>query len=494
MLQLKAEGHRVPVLVRALRRSVAICNHIKARISFPIAEISPSNLADASNGDPLRNLLYHSLDGAVEQGTSPAWFVGVRCAVDAARELLCRSLSCDANAVQVTGILGPPEDASFVRYGLAFPCSAVPEKLASRATPTAPAPNPLRHTLRHFRALRLLVVEGDVNLRGSLADDFVTLLAKGKVQLLVVGGTTTSAVRDCAVGSGLLIISDVQDADLDRLCCTFRCVPSWEGEVLEAGLPPEDCFGVADVEVLQFSPAEGRHRKAPWRYYAVLSPPVAADGGPPGRHAAVAVLLCSPLEVLLRRAKAAFHNTLAKARNMAQVGTVVPGAGFAETAWAAALRNFEEGQRRGEVCGEEFGAEEYDPQEGAVLTVLAECLEMCLVHCLVNASTTALDAIEAVTAAVAAFRAYLNEPVASAMPEFVVAKHPELAGVKVVSATKRLRLVPMPPLCRTAEVMIGHPIEARRVPHWEDMQGRYGALARAVALTITLLTTEVVTP
>lgn len=40
--------------------------------------------------------------------------------------------------------------------------------------------------------------------------------ARSQVQLLVVGGTTTSAVRDCAVGSGLLIISDVQDADLDR--------------------------------------------------------------------------------------------------------------------------------------------------------------------------------------------------------------------------------------------------------------------------------------
>jgi len=479
-IRLLEEGISKSLVIQSFRRAVALCRHHQVSTTFPLLSVIPL-------GQPqqlFQNFLVEDRGAAADSVC-----IATQCVLDVANLLTTHSIPCDRNNVEVTKVIGPLSSASFTCFGSAFPCSVCPHALKKLARSDALTEHV--HHLYRFPCLRIMVATGDISPSGDGAAMIADSLRVAEIHVVITTSPPSRIMSDAFDGAGILLISGTADQRCDRLCAALGCIPMWADD-LRTGVVEEDSIAFAVVDIFQFTQKKGgRHHgkgeaaSPQIRHYAVICP---FNDGLPRIHACATAFLCAPTEDLHRRLRVTFFNTLCKVCNILAENKVVPGAGFTEAMWAALLHEYVDHVEKGQRVVE-FTAEvgPYDVREGPGMRAVAGCLERCLLTCLVN--TGAPNAADILPDRLQAFRAHIRK---TEIPADLLAQCPELSSVQVSLVGQH---IPAPPLISNRDDNESYPQSMRSedIPHWEDVQGRYEALSRAVELCSTLILTQFVT-
>ena len=497
-VQLQDKGIPAHIIVRAFRRSVALCDRLKPTLCVPLLRAAGLPEAPAPTAGQTSAALHRLFQGMLDpaDGQSREHCAGVRCALNATSELSQRGLACNLAAVQVVRVTGPSADTSFVSYGMAFQCSSPPDGLTARAVSSSGPPT---YQLQRHSGLQMVSVWGDLDFKGDQASDVAQQLLSSQVSVVMTTGLIFPTMVDALEAVGVLHICSVPERDMDRLCSVFGHLHVFAEDLLTWQTTPIPSDNVAhiDMTLFQFTqnrePARRRSRDTPhgpWVvYYAVLAP--APDLVPVGLHASVVAFICSPTEFLGRKVRVTFYNTFAKLANMGAYKMVTPGAGYTEACWMAWLREFVDKKNAGdhvEDCSTLVGT--YDARETECIALVADCLQYCLLQCTLNTGQLPNEAIDSVVRLAPAYRAHVNDRSAGGLPAHILQAHPELQGVTVHS--KITRLIPLPPLQSPQEGgLVSKEVLYGDLHHWEDAQGRYSALIRAVTVSCMAVQTSI---
>ena len=175
------------------------------------------------------------------------------------------------------------------------------------------------------------------------------------------------------------------------------------------------------------------------------------------------------------------------------------GCGYTEACWEAWCREVVRRKQSNEPVDDGSTViGKFDIRELCCISAFSDCLQQCLVLCLTNAAVSEHSAITTVTACTPAFATHVcaedaaTQSAPQALPAHFLEMCSELAGVQVVQKPAAAPRIPCPPLQEQEGRDTGTDIGYDGVNCWEDVQGRYGALSRAVTLCSMMLMTDVV--